>query len=167
MAMKLQHYWNLTIRLFSVISRTLIVCVGGLTPLQKCSQCILQPQPTGQQDGATIYTARHSIQVLGKFFPLCLVSLNVDILLLAHSPSLSSCDYFLWGYPKAQILRHRPHITDKWKILFINGIVTIPVVITRQALQNCRMKLHQYRFHEFLYKTGDHLDNIIIQTKWW
>ena len=38
---------NLTIRWFNVISRTL---VGGwvvFTPLQRCSQCILQPQPTG------------------------------------------------------------------------------------------------------------------------
>ena len=44
---KLQHCWNLTIRLFSVIFRTL-VRGGGLTPLQRCSQCILQPQLTGQ-----------------------------------------------------------------------------------------------------------------------
>ena len=42
---KLQHYWNLNIRLFSVISRTLIG--GGLTPLQRSCQCILQPQLTG------------------------------------------------------------------------------------------------------------------------
>ena len=43
---KLQHHWNLTIWLFSVISRTLVG--GGLTPLQRSSRCILQPQPTGQ-----------------------------------------------------------------------------------------------------------------------
>ena len=36
---------NLTLRLFSVISRH---SLGGLTPLQRCSQCILQPQLTGQ-----------------------------------------------------------------------------------------------------------------------
>ena len=35
---KLQHYWNLTIRLFSVIPRTLVVG----------SQYNLQPQLTGQ-----------------------------------------------------------------------------------------------------------------------
>ena len=29
-----------------IISRTLVG--GGLTPLQRCSRCILQPQPTGQ-----------------------------------------------------------------------------------------------------------------------
>ena len=36
---KLQHYKNLTIRLFSVMSRTLVVCVGG--GLLRCSRCIL------------------------------------------------------------------------------------------------------------------------------
>ena len=42
---KLQHYWSLTIGLFSVISRTL---VGEVLPtLQKCCQRILQPQSTG------------------------------------------------------------------------------------------------------------------------
>ena len=42
---KLQHYCNLTIRLFSFISRTLVGC-RGLTPLQKCSRYILQRQPS-------------------------------------------------------------------------------------------------------------------------
>ena len=46
---KLQHCWNLTIRLFSVISRALVG--GGLIPLQRSSRCILQPQPTGQGNG--------------------------------------------------------------------------------------------------------------------
>ena len=44
---KLQHYWNLIIRLFSVISSIL---VGGLTPLLRFSRCILPPQPTRQVD---------------------------------------------------------------------------------------------------------------------
>ena len=34
------------IQLFTFISRTLTG--GGLTPMQRCSQCILQPQPTGK-----------------------------------------------------------------------------------------------------------------------
>ena len=46
-----QHHWNLTIRLFSVISRTLIGGGGGgLTLLPRSSRCILQPEPTGQDD---------------------------------------------------------------------------------------------------------------------
>ena len=44
---KFKHYRNLTIRLFSVISRTLVEG-GGLTSLQRSSWCILQSQPTGQ-----------------------------------------------------------------------------------------------------------------------
>ncbi len=44
----LQHYGSLTIRLFSIISRTLVMGGGGLTPLQRSNRCILQPQPTGQ-----------------------------------------------------------------------------------------------------------------------
>ena len=42
---KFQHYWSLIIRLLDVIIRTLIG--GSLTSLQRCSWCILQPQPTG------------------------------------------------------------------------------------------------------------------------
>ena len=38
--------WSLAISLFNAISRTLIAG-GGLTPLPRCSQCILQPQLTG------------------------------------------------------------------------------------------------------------------------
>ena len=44
---KLQHYWSLAIRMFSVISRTLVG--GSLTLLQRSSQGILQPQPTRPQ----------------------------------------------------------------------------------------------------------------------
>ena len=44
---KLQHCWNLTIRLFSVIYQD--TCWGVLTLLQRSSRFILQPQPTGQK----------------------------------------------------------------------------------------------------------------------
>ena len=43
---KPQHYWDLTIRLFRVILQD--THWGGLTPLQRCSQCILQLRPTEQ-----------------------------------------------------------------------------------------------------------------------
>ena len=36
------HCWDLTIRLFNVISRTLVW--GVITPLHRCSQCILSPR---------------------------------------------------------------------------------------------------------------------------
>ena len=44
----LHHYWNLTIRLFSFISRTFVgVC---LNLRQRKSRCILQPKPIGPQN---------------------------------------------------------------------------------------------------------------------
>ena len=45
LSLKHQHCWSLTIRMFNVISRTLVG--GSLTPLLRCSRCILLPQPTG------------------------------------------------------------------------------------------------------------------------
>ena len=43
---KPQNHWNLTIKWFSVVFRTLVV-VGNLTPLQRCWRYILQLQLTG------------------------------------------------------------------------------------------------------------------------
>ena len=43
-SLKVLHYWILTIRLFSVISKMLIG--GSLIRLQRGRPCILQPQPT-------------------------------------------------------------------------------------------------------------------------
>ena len=54
----IQHYWNFTIRLFCVISRKLVM--GSFIPLQKCSRCILLPQPTEQ-----------SRTFVGGWLPLC------------------------------------------------------------------------------------------------
>ena len=48
---------QLCLRLFNVISWTLVGWGWGLTPLQRCSLCIVQPQPTG-------HTLRQKEQVL-------------------------------------------------------------------------------------------------------
>ena len=53
---KLQHYLNLTTRLFSDIALTFVA--GGLTPLQRHIRCILQPQPTGQSVTVSTRTAQ-------------------------------------------------------------------------------------------------------------
>ena len=42
---RLQHYWNLILGLFSLLSRTLVV---GVTLLQRCNRCYLLPQSTEQ-----------------------------------------------------------------------------------------------------------------------
>ena len=68
-----------------------------------------------QQDGATAHTARISLAVLRQMFPGRLVSLRGDIGWPARSPDLSMCDFFLWGYLKDKVFRHRPHTIEEIK----------------------------------------------------
>ena len=76
---KLQHYWKLTLRLLSVISR-IHVAGGGLTPLQRWSWCILQPQPTqlGKNFASQIRNKVCSVSMIEHIYEC---SYNVDILL--------------------------------------------------------------------------------------
>ena len=94
---KPQHYWCLTIRLFSVISRTLIGRVG-FTFLQRCSQSILQPQLTELLDacyfccGTVVCLEGKSEKRCNKslFFPQVLKSSSYSCLLFLFE-SLEIC----------------------------------------------------------------------------
>ena len=58
-----------SIRLFSVISRTLmVVVVGVLTLLLRCSQCILQPQLTGLKQLQTASLNKSAVIYLSFLF---------------------------------------------------------------------------------------------------
>ena len=69
---KAQHYWDLAIWLFGVVSRTLIG--WDPTPLQRCSQCILQPQLNDQTMIRTlrlgVYWTRKDISLLKVVIPV-------------------------------------------------------------------------------------------------
>ena len=68
----LLHHLNLTIRLFSVISGTLVG--GSLTPLQRCSRCILKFQPTGQLMFFKTFLLIHYSALLGYIVTIQFVS---------------------------------------------------------------------------------------------
>jgi len=68
-----------------------------------------------QQDGATAHTARKSMALLREMFPGQLISLRGDILWPARSPDLTPCDYFLWGYLKTEVFKHRPRTLQALK----------------------------------------------------
>jgi len=55
-----------------------------------------------QQDGATAHTARHFRTILQEMFHGRLISLREDVAWPTRSPDLSPCDFFLWGYLKAE-----------------------------------------------------------------
>lgn len=68
-----------------------------------------------QQDGATAHTSRASLQLLREMFPGRLISLRGDIPWPARSPDLTPCDFFLWGYLKGQVFKHRPRTVRELK----------------------------------------------------
>ena len=66
-------YMSMSIlRLFSVISRTLVV--EGVTPLQRCSVCTQQLQPIGQLVGGVLFLFRDSLYTWAWVSSDCLVS---------------------------------------------------------------------------------------------
>jgi hypothetical protein len=96
-----------------------------------------------QQDGAAAHTARNSVNVLGEIFPGRLVSLRSDVGCPALSPDLSIYDFFLWGYLKEKVFKHRPHTLPELKEQIIEEGNTIPRKMYEQAVQSFRDRLQQ------------------------
>jgi hypothetical protein len=83
-----------------------------------------------QHGGATMHMARAPVEVLIEIFPGCLISLHGNILWPARSPYPSPCDFFLWGYLKAEVFKCRPLTTDELKDAIRHKITAIPEVMT-------------------------------------
>lgn len=111
-----------------------------------------------QQDGATAHTARISLGVLKQMFPGRLVSLRGDIGWPARSPDLSMCDFFLWGYLKDKVFRHRPHIIEDLKQKITEEVEAIPVETCRKSYESFRDRLQQC-----IDADGRHLGDIIFK----
>lgn len=109
-----------------------------------------------QQDGTTVHTARHSRAILQQMFPGRLISLRENITWPPHSPVLSSCNYFLWGYHKAEIFKHQPRTIEKLKEAMRQEISGIPFDVLLRVMENIREPLHMHVTHK-----GNHFDDII------
>jgi hypothetical protein len=57
-----------------------------------------------QQDGATVHTARQSINKLETMSEQGIITCYGDISRPDCSPDLSACDFFSWGYLKKKIV---------------------------------------------------------------
>ena len=75
-----------------------------------------------EQDGATAHTAKKLMDVLRGLFPAHLISLHDDIGWPARSPDLSPCKYFLWGYVKGEMYKHRLTTIDGLKATICKAI---------------------------------------------
>ena len=96
-----------------------------------------------QQDGATAHTARRSLRVLREMFPGRLISLRGDVEWPARSPDLSPCDFFLPGYLKEKVFKHRSRSLEDLKERIQQEIDSIPPELTRRVMKNFRERLQQ------------------------
>lgn len=113
-----------------------------------------------QQDGATAHTARPSMLVLREMFPARLISQRGDIPWPARSPDLSPCDFFLWGYLKAEVYKHRPRNLQTLKEAIRTEIHRIPAEMLVRVMRNFRDRLQQCVDNE-----GQHLPDVIFKTR--
>jgi [histone H3]-lysine36 N-dimethyltransferase SETMAR len=112
-----------------------------------------------QQDGATAHTSKRSMEVLREMFPQRLISMRGDVCWPARSPDLAPCDFFLWGYLKAEVYKHRPKSLDELKAAIRQEIEAIPAEMTFRAMKSFRQRLHQC-----IASDGRHLSDIVFKT---
>ncbi|PNF39089.1 hypothetical protein B7P43_G04147, partial [Cryptotermes secundus] len=109
-----------------------------------------------QQDGATAQTARLTADLLRGLLPWH-ISHRGDIPWPARSPDLAPCDFFLWGYLKAEVYKHRPHTLDELQTAIREEIAAIPPKMTVRVMNNFRKRLDVcIRSH------GRHMDDIVF-----
>ena len=112
-----------------------------------------------QQDGDTAHTARRSLGILREMFPSRLISLWGDIGWPARSPDLTPCDFFLWGYLKAKVYKHRPQTLQALKDAIREEVEAIRPEMTNRVMENFRERLWQC-----MANNGRHLSDVIFKT---
>ena len=118
---KLTFFLNFeyAIRGFNVISKTIIEMGWNLTPLQRCSWCILQPQPTGLFSGFTTSTEyfffRFYIYMLPDLF-ISFIYIYIYIYIKTHSHThLYTYIPLFWAY-KNNVIYIYTYIYYIWHI---------------------------------------------------
>jgi len=96
-----------------------------------------------QQNGATPHTGRRSLGSLKEMFPSRFSSLRDDIGWPARTPDLTTCDFFLWGYLKAEAYKHRPQTLKALKEAIRGEVVATPPKMTNKVMENFREPLRQ------------------------
>ena len=92
-------------------------------------------------------------------FPSRLISLQGDIEWPAVSPDLTPCDFFLWGYLKAEVYKHRPQTPKALKDAIREEVAAIPSEMTSIVMENFRERLRQC-----IANNGLHLSDVIFKT---
>ena len=78
----------------------------------------------------------------------------------AHSPDLSACDYFLWGYLKSRVFISKPRTIAELKQSIKEKVAATPEQMTRQVMENLGLRLKQC-----LRNGGRHLSDVLFKTQ--
>jgi len=92
----------------TVTSERFVALLRNFCEPESCCRGIDLSSVWFQQDGSTAHAARASMSVLQEMFPQHVISHGSDVPWPAHSPDLSACDYFLWGYLKSRVFISKP-----------------------------------------------------------
>jgi hypothetical protein len=75
-----------------------------------------------------------------------------------HSPDLTLCDFFLWGYFKAQVYQHHPQTLEDLKEAITQEVAAIPPEMTRMVMEKYQERLNQCSDNE-----GCHLSDVVFK----
>jgi hypothetical protein len=71
---------------------------------------------------------------------------------------LTPCDFFLWGYLKAQEYQHRPQTLEGLKQPITQEVAAIPPEMTRRVVKKYRETLNQR-----IDNKGRHLSDVVFK----
>ena len=77
-----------------------------------------------------------------------------------HSPDLTPCDFFLWGYLKAKVYEQRPQALEALKEEIRQEVAAITPEMILKVMDNYRERLHQ-----FINIQGRHLSDVLFKTR--
>jgi hypothetical protein len=76
-----------------------------------------------------------------------------------RSPDLSPCDYFLWGYLKAQVYIDKPRTLEALSETITREIQRVSRAMLERSIDNFATRLQ-----ECLDKNGRHLPDVIFRS---
>ena len=97
--------------------------------------------------------------IVRNMFPRHLISRFGDVPWPTHSPNLSTCDFFLWGYLKSRVYTHKPRTLNDLKEAIRQEICPI----NRQLLARV-MDAVKERLENYIQEDGRHLTDMIFKT---
>jgi len=112
-----------------------------------------------QQDGATAHTANESMTIVRNMFPGHLISRFGEEPWPPHSPDLSTCDFFLWGYLKSRVYTHRPRTLN-----YLKGAIRQEIRPIDSQLLVRVMDVFKKRLENYIQEDGRQLTDIIFKT---